>query len=61
MNCLTIRGKHLIARALIDTLIAIVSVIRPGTTNEGKKLAFSSRFQGLEPVRIRTRHAREDL
>jgi DNA-directed DNA polymerase III PolC len=34
----------------IDTLIAIVSVIRPGAANEGKKLAFSRRYQGLEPV-----------
>jgi DNA-directed DNA polymerase III PolC len=35
----------------IDTLIAIVSVIRPGAANEGKKLAFSRRYQGLEPVK----------
>ncbi|HEU6448927.1 MAG TPA: DNA polymerase IV [Verrucomicrobiae bacterium] len=34
----------------IDTLIAIVSVIRPGAANEGKKLAFTRRYQGLEPV-----------
>jgi DNA-directed DNA polymerase III PolC len=34
----------------IDTLIAIVSVIRPGAANEGKKLAFSRRYQGLEPI-----------
>jgi len=34
----------------IDTLIAIVSVIRPGAANEGKKLAFSRRYQCLEPV-----------
>src|SRR5437899_7045315 len=34
----------------IDTLIAIVSVIRPGAANEGKKLAFTQRYQGLEPV-----------
>jgi error-prone DNA polymerase len=34
----------------IDTLIAIVSVIRPGAANEGKKLAFTRRYQGFEPV-----------
>jgi error-prone DNA polymerase len=34
----------------IDGLIAIVSVIRPGAANEGKKLAFTRRFQGLEPI-----------
>jgi error-prone DNA polymerase len=34
----------------LDTLIAIVSVIRPGAANEGKKLAFTRRYQGLEPV-----------
>jgi DNA-directed DNA polymerase III PolC len=34
----------------IDTLIAIVSVIRPGAANEGKKLTFTRRYQGLEPV-----------
>ncbi|MBU6411352.1 MAG: fused DNA polymerase IV/DNA polymerase III subunit alpha, partial [Verrucomicrobia bacterium] len=34
----------------IDTLIAIVSVIRPGASNEGKKLAFTRRYQGLEPM-----------
>ena len=34
----------------IDTLIAIVSVIRPGAANEGKKLAFTRRYQGLAPV-----------
>ncbi len=34
----------------IDTLIAIVSVIRPGAANEGKKLAFTRRYQELEPV-----------
>jgi nucleotidyltransferase/DNA polymerase involved in DNA repair len=34
----------------IDTLIAIVSVIRPGAANEGKKLSFTRRYQGLEPV-----------
>lgn len=32
----------------IDGLIAIVSVIRPGAANEGKKLAFTRRYQGLE-------------
>ncbi len=34
----------------IDTLIAIVSVIRPGAANEGKKLSFTRRYQGLEPI-----------
>lgn len=34
----------------IDGLIAIVSVIRPGAANEGKKLAFTRRYQRLEPV-----------
>ncbi|MGA2543808.1 MAG: DNA polymerase III subunit alpha [Verrucomicrobiota bacterium] len=34
----------------IDGLIAIVSVIRPGAANQGKKLAFTRRYQGLEPV-----------
>ena len=34
----------------IDTLIAIVSVIRPGAANEGKKLAFTRRYQGLELI-----------
>ncbi|MBI2949779.1 MAG: DNA polymerase III subunit alpha, partial [Verrucomicrobia bacterium] len=34
----------------IDGLIAIVSVIRPGAANEGKKLAFTRRYQGLEAV-----------
>ena len=34
----------------IDTLIAIVSVIRPGAANQGKKLAFTRRYQKLEPV-----------
>ncbi len=34
----------------IDTLIAIVSVIRPGASNEGKKLSFTRRYQGLEPI-----------
>ena len=34
----------------IDTLIAIVSLIRPGAANEGKKLAFTRCYQGLEPI-----------
>jgi len=34
----------------IDGLIAIVSVIRPGAANEGKKVSFTRRYQGLEPV-----------
>ncbi len=34
----------------IDGLIAIVSVIRPGAANENKKLAFTRRYQGMEPV-----------
>ena len=34
----------------VDTLIAIVSVIRPGAANEGKKLAFTRRYQGLETI-----------
>jgi DNA polymerase-3 subunit alpha len=34
----------------IDGLIAIVSVIRPGAANEGKKTGFVRRYQGLEPV-----------
>ena len=34
----------------IDGLIAIVSVIRPGAANEGKKQSFARRYQGLEPV-----------
>ncbi len=34
----------------IDGLIAIVSVIRPGAANEGKKLAFTRRYQRLEPI-----------
>ena len=34
----------------IDGLIAIVSVIRPGAANEGKKQAFARRYQELEPV-----------
>jgi len=35
----------------IDTLIAIVSVIRPGAANENKKTEFARRYQGLSPVR----------
>jgi DNA polymerase-3 subunit alpha len=34
----------------IDGLIAIVSVIRPGAANESKKLSFTRRYQGLEPI-----------
>jgi len=34
----------------IDGLVAIVSVIRPGAANQGNKLAFTRRYQGLEPV-----------
>lgn len=34
----------------IEGLIAIVSVIRPGAANEQKKLKFTRRYQGLEPV-----------
>jgi DNA polymerase-3 subunit alpha len=34
----------------IDGLIAIVSVIRPGAANEGKKLAFTRRYQSMEPI-----------
>jgi DNA polymerase III alpha subunit len=34
----------------IDGLIAIVSVIRPGAANEGKKIGFTRRYQGLEQV-----------
>jgi len=34
----------------IDGLIAVVSVIRPGAANEQKKLKFTRRYQGLEPV-----------
>ncbi|MBL9134904.1 MAG: DNA polymerase IV [Verrucomicrobiales bacterium] len=33
----------------IDGLVAIVSVIRPGAANENKKLAFTRRYQGMEP------------
>ena len=35
----------------IDTLIAIVSVIRPGAANESKKMEFARRYQALSPVR----------
>src|SRR5437773_5039505 len=35
----------------IDTLIAIVSVIRPGAANESKKMEFARRYQGLSSVR----------
>jgi DNA-directed DNA polymerase III PolC len=34
----------------IDTLIAMVSVIRPGAANEQKKTRFALRHQGMEPV-----------
>jgi len=34
----------------IDTLIAIVSIIRPGAANQGKKTSFTRRYQGLEPI-----------
>jgi len=34
----------------IDTLVAIVSVIRPGAANEDKKREFARRYQGLRPV-----------
>lgn len=34
----------------IDGLVAIVSVIRPGAANESKKLSFTRRYQGFEPV-----------
>jgi DNA polymerase III alpha subunit len=34
----------------IDTLIAIVSVIRPGAANESKKMEFGRRYQGLSPI-----------
>jgi DNA-directed DNA polymerase III PolC len=34
----------------IDTLVAIVSVIRPGAANEDKKREFTRRYQGLRPV-----------
>ena len=34
----------------IDTLVAMVSVIRPGAANQKKKQHFTLRYQGLEPV-----------
>src|SRR5580658_4685896 len=34
----------------IDGLVAIVSVIRPGAANEGKKLSLTRRYQGMEPI-----------
>jgi error-prone DNA polymerase len=34
----------------IDTLIAIVSVIRPGAANESKKQEFARRYQGSSPT-----------
>jgi DNA-directed DNA polymerase III PolC len=34
----------------IDGLVAIVSVIRPGAANEGKKLSFTRRYQRMEPI-----------
>ncbi len=34
----------------IDGLVAIVSVIRPGAANEGKKLSFTRRYQQMEPI-----------
>ena len=34
----------------IDGLVAIVSVIRPGAANEGKKTSFTRRYQGMEPT-----------
>ena len=34
----------------IDGLVAIVRVIRPGAANESKKLSFTRRYQGMEPV-----------
>src|SRR5204863_8390423 len=34
----------------IDGLVASVSVIRPGASNEGKKLSFTRRYQGMEAV-----------
>jgi DNA polymerase III alpha subunit len=34
----------------IDTLIAIVSVIRPGAANESKKMEFTRRYQRLSPI-----------
>jgi len=34
----------------IDVLVAIVSVIRPGAANEGRKSEFALRAQGLAPA-----------
>jgi DNA-directed DNA polymerase III PolC len=34
----------------VDGLVAIVSVIRPGAANEGKKTSFTRRYQGMEPT-----------
>lgn len=34
----------------IDGLVAIVSVIRPGAANEGKKMSFTRRYQRMEAV-----------
>jgi len=34
----------------IDCLTVVESIIRPGAANEGKKMAFARRHQGLEPV-----------
>ena len=34
----------------IDGLVAIVSVIRPGAANEGKKMSFTRRYQGMEAI-----------
>jgi DNA polymerase-3 subunit alpha len=34
----------------IDTLVALVSVIRPGAANEDKKREFTRRYQGLSPI-----------
>ncbi len=34
----------------IDGVIGLVAVIRPGAANEGKKLGFTRRYQGLEPT-----------
>lgn len=34
----------------IDGLVAIVSVIRPGAANEGKKISFTRRYQRMEPT-----------
>ena len=35
----------------IDGLVAVVSVIRPGAANEGKKLSFTRRYQRMEPIK----------